>query len=150
MPRRAAVFSILLIILLIDFGALEGAQLKQTALNGQKTVTEDPSEGRPVMWEEPVDLESRDLFHGIGGKKGEPDPSANYRKEKEHRGDQAAQENRAASEAFVWHSVPGFKRKNLRRTPSAKARVANVCCASRRNLGTIMKPAYPYLNTTQF
>jgi hypothetical protein len=26
-----------------------------------------------VMWQEPVDLESRDLFYGIGGKKGEPD-----------------------------------------------------------------------------
>jgi hypothetical protein len=33
----------------------------------------------PVMWQEPVDLESRDLFYGIGGKKGEPDPTETFR-----------------------------------------------------------------------
>ena len=32
-----------------------------------------------VIWREPFDLESRDLFYGIGGKKGEPDPSDTYR-----------------------------------------------------------------------
>ena len=33
----------------------------------------------PVMWREPVDLESRDLFYGIGGRKGEPDPTDKFR-----------------------------------------------------------------------
>ena len=32
-----------------------------------------------VMWQEPVDLENRDLFYGIGGKQGAPDPSDKYR-----------------------------------------------------------------------
>jgi hypothetical protein len=29
--------------------------------------------GVPVLWQEPVDIESRDLFYGIGGRKGAPD-----------------------------------------------------------------------------
>ena len=79
MSRRSTVFAILLIFLLIDLGTLKGAQVKQAIPIVQKSETEDLAEGRPVMWEEPVDLESRDLFYGIGGKKGEPDPSARYR-----------------------------------------------------------------------
>jgi hypothetical protein len=78
MSRRATVSAVLLIFLLIDFRPLEGAQIKQAVPKVQQTVTEDLAEGRPVMWEEPVDLESRDLFYGIGGKKGAPDPSARY------------------------------------------------------------------------
>lgn len=33
----------------------------------------------PVMWREPLDLESRDLFYGIGGKEGQPNPGDKYR-----------------------------------------------------------------------
>lgn len=33
---------------------------------------------RPIMWREPVDLERRDLFYGIGGKKGAPNLSATF------------------------------------------------------------------------
>jgi hypothetical protein len=33
---------------------------------------------RPVLWREPVDIESRDLFYGIGGREGAPDPSAPF------------------------------------------------------------------------
>jgi hypothetical protein len=32
----------------------------------------------PIMWREPTDVESRDLFYGIGGKENEPDPSGVY------------------------------------------------------------------------
>jgi hypothetical protein len=31
---------------------------------------------RPVLWREPVDIESRDLFYGLGGRDGAPDTSA--------------------------------------------------------------------------
>lgn len=31
-----------------------------------------------VIWEEPADIESRDLFHGIGGREGAPDPSRGF------------------------------------------------------------------------
>ncbi|MGH9754140.1 MAG: hypothetical protein ACREA2_15285 [Blastocatellia bacterium] len=34
--------------------------------------------GRPVLWQEPVDIESRDLFYGVGGREGAPDPSAPF------------------------------------------------------------------------
>ncbi|HLG13030.1 MAG TPA: hypothetical protein VJH03_00685 [Blastocatellia bacterium] len=34
--------------------------------------------GRPVMWEEPGDLEGRDLFYGLGGQKGAPDPAGKF------------------------------------------------------------------------
>jgi hypothetical protein len=33
----------------------------------------------PHLWAEPVDLETRDLFYGIGGKKGAPDPSGHFK-----------------------------------------------------------------------
>jgi hypothetical protein len=33
---------------------------------------------RPVLWREPVDIESRDLFYGSGGRAGAPDPSAPF------------------------------------------------------------------------
>src|SRR5262249_28862979 len=34
--------------------------------------------GRKVLWREPVDIKSRDLFYGIGGPKGAPDPSKQF------------------------------------------------------------------------
>jgi hypothetical protein len=34
--------------------------------------------GREIMWMEPVDIKSRDLFYGIGGRKGAPDPSTTF------------------------------------------------------------------------
>ncbi|HKQ77529.1 MAG TPA: hypothetical protein VJ810_27765 [Blastocatellia bacterium] len=34
--------------------------------------------GRAVMWREPVDIRSRDLFYGIGGRKGVPDISTAF------------------------------------------------------------------------
>src|SRR5262249_29123969 len=34
--------------------------------------------GRDIMWREPVDIKGRDLFFGIGGRKGAPDPSVPF------------------------------------------------------------------------
>jgi hypothetical protein len=34
--------------------------------------------GRPVLWREPTDIESRDLFNGIGGAEGAPNPSDKF------------------------------------------------------------------------
>lgn len=78
MTKRVFLFATALLLLTPGFSPLRQAQTKQTVANTQKTVGEDVAEGRPVMWIEPLDLETRDLFHGIGGKKGEPDPSARY------------------------------------------------------------------------
>src|SRR5215210_7021295 len=38
----------------------------------------DAREGRAVLWQEPTDIESRDLFNGIGGAQGAPDPSGKF------------------------------------------------------------------------
>src|ERR1051325_8833232 len=35
-------------------------------------------EGRPVLWREPTDIESRDLFNGPGGPQSAPDPSGRF------------------------------------------------------------------------
>ncbi len=34
--------------------------------------------GNAVLWKEPTDIESRDLFFGIGGREGAPDPSGKF------------------------------------------------------------------------
>lgn len=38
----------------------------------------DAISARPVMWQEPVDIQQRDLFYGAGGREGAPDPAATY------------------------------------------------------------------------
>lgn len=48
-------------------------QAKTKEQNRAATIT-----GRPVLWEEPLDIESRDLFYGIGGRKGAPDLSDRF------------------------------------------------------------------------
>jgi hypothetical protein len=37
------------------------------------------SEGRSILWQEPTDIESRDLFYGAGGRDGAPDPSGKFK-----------------------------------------------------------------------
>jgi hypothetical protein len=39
---------------------------------------DDAGEGRAVLWEEPTDIESRDLLNGPGGAPGAPDPSGKF------------------------------------------------------------------------
>src|SRR5215813_3560292 len=34
--------------------------------------------GREIMWRKPVDIKSRNLFYGIGGRKGAPDTSTAF------------------------------------------------------------------------
>jgi hypothetical protein len=38
----------------------------------------DTREGRAVLWQEPTDIESRDLFNGASGAQGAPDPSGKF------------------------------------------------------------------------
>ena len=38
----------------------------------------DPAAAEPVLWEEPTDIEQRNLFHGPGGPQGAPDPKARF------------------------------------------------------------------------
>jgi len=39
---------------------------------------DNPNSGRPILWQEPSDIESRDLFHGPGGVESVPSPSGKY------------------------------------------------------------------------
>jgi hypothetical protein len=43
-----------------------------------KSDSDDPIAGRAVLWMEPTDIESRDLFNGPGGTEGAPDPSGKF------------------------------------------------------------------------
>jgi hypothetical protein len=43
-----------------------------------RTDSADAREGRAILWQEPTDIESRDLFNGIGGAQGAPDPSGKF------------------------------------------------------------------------
>jgi hypothetical protein len=79
MARRAMLSAIGVLLLVFYPSASQEAQTKQTGENTQRAEAEDLAAGRAVLWEEPVDLETRDLFYGIGGQKGEPDPSGRYR-----------------------------------------------------------------------
>src|SRR5581483_6060570 len=54
------------------------APRKPTKEDPQKLEAEEAVIGSAVMWEAPIDIERRDLFYGIGGKKGEPDLSARF------------------------------------------------------------------------
>jgi hypothetical protein len=51
--------------------------------DGQQNGKVEESSGRvktgtAVLWQEPTDIESRDLFYGIGGREGAPDPAGKY------------------------------------------------------------------------
>jgi hypothetical protein len=49
---------------------------RQPKENSEEPDSEEGINCVPVMWQDPVDLESRDLFYGIGGRNGIPDPLA--------------------------------------------------------------------------
>lgn len=78
MTRYTIFFVNALIFMGLSFSVIPAVPTKQPVANNVPAQIEEIPEGRPVMWEEPFDLESRDLFFGIGGRKGEPDPSARY------------------------------------------------------------------------
>ncbi|MFY9553820.1 MAG: hypothetical protein WAV20_20485 [Blastocatellia bacterium] len=43
-------------------------------------------EGNPTLWENPTDIESRDLFNGLGGAEGAPDPNGKFTFEERSKG----------------------------------------------------------------
>jgi hypothetical protein len=88
---RRNLFSVGLIGLIITgvmVQALSGAACSARATSARQSVRQPPDalqhsqdDARvvPVMWREPLDLESRDLFCGIGGKDGQPSPGERFR-----------------------------------------------------------------------
>lgn len=76
---------LLLIALIAALAASPMGAFTQTAQKTdgrQKGKVEEPSEGvkngQPVLWQEPTDIESRDLFYGNGGREGAPDPAGKF------------------------------------------------------------------------
>jgi len=56
-----------------------GAQSRARQATVSDTQPQSDEKVAPEMWRDPVDLESRDLYYGIGGKQGEPDPTDQFR-----------------------------------------------------------------------
>ena len=76
---------LLLIALIAALAASPMGAFTQTAQKTdgrQKGKVEETSEGvkngQPVLWQEPTDIGSRDLFYGIGGREGAPDPAGKF------------------------------------------------------------------------
>lgn len=51
---------------------------KDKKKDDQKADKSDAGGGRTVLWEDPTDIESRDLFNGFGGAEGAPDPNGKF------------------------------------------------------------------------
>jgi hypothetical protein len=89
MPLRQKTISLLMLVsLLIGLTSLTPALSQDGDTKEKKEKKEKKSEkadpgsngkARPVMWQEPTDIESRDLFYGLGGKEGAPDPSDTFK-----------------------------------------------------------------------
>jgi len=81
-----ALMSILLYSPLIATGYVDGTQKKDKGDKPKKQKEEKKKEAesggakeaRPVMWEEPSDIENRDLFYGPGGAEGAPDANGKF------------------------------------------------------------------------
>src|SRR5262245_59106476 len=59
----------------------EKKEKKEKKAGEQKPAKEASGEDRdvrPVLWVEPADLESRDLFYGMGGAEGAPNPADKF------------------------------------------------------------------------
>ena len=75
---------LLLIALIAALVVLPTGAFTQTAQKpdgqqkGKEETAEKVNNGQPVMWQEPADIESRDLFYGIGGREGAPDPAGKF------------------------------------------------------------------------
>src|ERR1044072_4799610 len=79
MKKRAIVTVFTTTCLLIGLAISNVAQADLSAQkNSQGHNLKEGMNCLPVMWEDPVDLESRDLFYGIGGRKGAPDPTGRF------------------------------------------------------------------------
>jgi hypothetical protein len=51
---------------------------KQNKAEKEKPRVVSGSEGHPVLWNEPADIESLDMFYGSGGSEGAPDPGGRF------------------------------------------------------------------------
>jgi hypothetical protein len=83
---RFAACALVIFCLMSGVVSTNGAQsddAKQKKPDGQqkseiKKKADDANNGPAVMWQEPTDIERRDLYYGIGGQAGAPDPAGKF------------------------------------------------------------------------
>ena len=89
MPRKYKLISALTLIVLFSCTLhladnVAFAQKKDKAEKSKKEKSDKKDDSKnagdahPVLWEEPTDIESRDLFNGLGGADGAPDPNGKF------------------------------------------------------------------------
>jgi hypothetical protein len=91
MIKRAGVASLLALVLLtiLAFGSTAVPSGYGTSQNDQKSKqskrdkkkdkeSESARATKPLLWVDPTDLETRDLFYGAGGAEGAPDPNGKF------------------------------------------------------------------------
>ena len=76
MPLRTKIIHVFTAICLLVGLAFAPAGAEPRAQKKDKD--DDPNTGRHILWTEPTDIESRDLFYGIGSSQGTPDLSGKF------------------------------------------------------------------------
>jgi hypothetical protein len=83
---RSAACALVIFYLMSGVVSTNGAQsdeAKKKKPDGQpkseiKKKTDEAKNGPAVLWQEPTDIERRDLYYGIGGQSGAPDPAGKF------------------------------------------------------------------------
>src|ERR1700686_2725460 len=60
------------------FSGLAAQEKPKNKADKEKPQIVDGSEGHPVLWNEPADVESLDMFYGPGGSEGAPDLTGKF------------------------------------------------------------------------
>jgi hypothetical protein len=91
MPLKNKIISLLMLVsLLISLSSFAPAfasdddkkdkeKKEKKEKKADKADADDGGKARPVLWQEPTDIESRDLFYGLGGAEGAPNPSETFK-----------------------------------------------------------------------
>jgi hypothetical protein len=56
----------------------DGDKARKDGDKAQKGDADNARDAHPILWQEPTDIESRDLFYGPGGREAAPDPSDKF------------------------------------------------------------------------
>src|SRR5262245_22098605 len=87
LSNRASILATLCLLFLIGSpssltsGATRQGEEKSSSTKSgeEKTKKKEKSESAKLLWVDPSDIESRDLFYGIGGKSGAPDTASRFK-----------------------------------------------------------------------
>jgi hypothetical protein len=84
MPLKNKTLSLFLLVSLLlgltSFApALSSGDDKKEKKSDKKDSGGEDAKARPLLWQEPTDIESRDLFNGPGGADGAPDPAETFK-----------------------------------------------------------------------